>query len=370
MAMDGTGNTATYTDVLFRVDRGLGWITLNRPKVINALDHEMVRRIEAQLAGWATDDAVAGVVLTGAGDRGLCAGGDIVSIYRDARAGGRASVGFWRDEYDLDARVAGYPKPYLAVMAGLVMGGGVGISAHGNLRLVTDTTRMAMPEVGIGFCPDVGGAWLLARAPGELGIHLALTGDQFGPGDAIAVGMADHYLPVERLQPFLDRLTGDTIHDAVEALPQQGPTSPLLQAREWVDACYAADTVAEILQRLRARPEPAATQAAERIDRHSPIAVSVALEAFRRARALPTLRDALDQDLRVSAAALGSADFVEGIRAQVIDKDRAPRWSPATLAEVTPAMIERYFAPVPAGDLAAGDRGSPPHGSAPEGVPS
>ncbi len=333
-----------YEDVLFRVERGLGWITLNRPKAINALDHAMVRHIDAQLIEWAADDRVAGVVITGAGDRGLCAGGDVVAFYNDALAGTRTSIEFWRDEYALNARIADYPKPYLAVMDGIVMGGGVGISAHGGIRVVTDRTVIAMPEVGIGFAPDVGGTWLLSRAPGELGTHLALTAGRMGAGDAIACGFADHYLPVHRLPAFLDQLDAESIR----ARPAgAAPSAPLQEQRTWIDACYSSDSVVEILARLRAHADPAAHEAADQLAAKSPVAVTVTLRALRRARDLPTLRDVLDQDLRTSTAALSSHDLVEGIRAQVIDKDRNPRWSPATLAEVSTELVDRYFADVP-----------------------
>ena len=339
-----------YTDVLFRVERGLGWITLNRPKAINALDHDMVRHIDAKLAAWAGDDRVNAVVLTGAGDRGLCAGGDIVSIYDDTRNGGRGSVGFWRDEYAMNARIADYPKPYISVMDGIVMGGGVGVSAHGSVRVVTDRTRIAMPETGIGFVPDTGGTWLLSRAPGELGTHLALTAGRFGAGDAIACGFADHYLPAGRIPELLNAVAADPVGEIVAALAEQAPASELLAQRTWIDACYSAGTVEEILSRLHACPDPAAEQAARQIQDKSPIAVSVTLRALRQARQLATLREALDQELRVSAAALSSADLLEGIRAQVIDKDRTPHWSPPTLAGVTTAMVDRYFTPVDADD--------------------
>jgi enoyl-CoA hydratase len=332
-----------YIDVLFRVKRGLGWITLNRPRTINALDHRMVRHVDAQLAEWADDDQVCGIVLTGAGTRGLCAGGDVVSIYYDARTGGSASVEFWRDEYVMNGRIASYPKPYLAVMNGIVMGGGVGISAHGNIRLVTDHSRIAMPETRIGLCPDVGAGWLIARAPGELGTHMALTGEHFGAGDAIAAGLADHYLPAHRVESFLTQLTGDSIATAVTALTWVAPASPLLREKAWIDACYSADTVTEILDRLHSRTEPGAARAAERITMNSPIAVSVTLRALRQARRLPTLRDVLDQDLRISTAALDSHDLVEGIRAQLVDKDHQPHWSPPTVADISPDMIDRYF---------------------------
>ncbi len=349
--------SADYTDVLFRAERGLGWVTLNRPRTINALTHEMFRRIDAQLAVWAADDRIGGVVLAGAGERGLCAGGDIVSIYRDAQAGGRASIDLWRDEYALNARIARYPKPYLAVMNGIVMGGGVGLSAHGSIRLVTGSTRLAMPEARIGFCPDAGAGWLLARAPGQLGTHLALTGDQVGAADAIACGLADRYLPDADVPAFLGQLSADTIDAAAvsRVLTRWPPAGPLQSERAWIDACYPAGSVPEILGRLSARPEPAARKAAARIAANSPVGVSVTLRALRQAARL-TLPQVLDQDLRIVNAAFGSHDLAEGIRAQLIDKDRTPHWSPATLADVTPALVDRYFAPLPDGVLPLPDR--------------
>lgn len=328
-------------DVLFHQDRGLGWITLNRPKAINALDHGMVHAINAQLTTWAEDDLVAGVVITGAGERGLCAGGDVLAFYRDGRTGSRDSVDFWRDEYAMNARIAEYPKPYLAVMDGIVMGGGVGISAHGSVRIVTERSRIAMPETGIGFCPDVGGNWLLARAPGELGAHAALTGATFTGADAIVLGLADHYLPAADLPGLLAGLSADTIATVTSS---PAPASQLEADRVWIDDCYSADTASDIVDRLRERPEPGAREAADRIARNSPVAVSVALRALREAREMSTLREVLDQDLRVSTAALDSHDLVEGIRAQLVDKDRTPVWSPPTLADVTSEMVDRYLA--------------------------
>ena len=201
--------TAENDEVLTRIDAGVGLITLNRPKAINSLTHGMVTAIDAALRGWADDDAVATVVLTGAGERGLCAGGDVVALYHSAKAGGAEARKFFFDEYRLNARIGRYPKPYVAVMDGIVMGGGVGVAGHGNVRVVTDTSKIAMPEVGIGFIPDVGGTYLLSRAPGGLGLHAGLTGAPFGAGDAIAMGFADHYVPHAALESFVAAVVAD-----------------------------------------------------------------------------------------------------------------------------------------------------------------
>ncbi|OIK02530.1 3-hydroxyisobutyryl-CoA hydrolase [Streptomyces sp. MUSC 14] len=339
--------TATDEPVLFRTAGRAAHITLNRPGAVNALSHEMVRRIDEALTAWEHDPAVQTVVVTGAGERGLCAGGDIRSIHDDARDGdGSASAAFWRDEYRLNARIARYPKPYVAVMDGIVMGGGVGISAHGSVRIVTERSRIAMPETGIGFVPDVGGTYLLALAPGELGTHLALTGAQIGAGDALLCGLADHYLPCTGLGAFLDDLAEKPVRDALRRHVQPSPQGELTERREWIDGCYSADTVEDIVNRLLDHGTPATKDAAQTLLTKSPTALKVTLAALRRARRLGPLEAVLDQEYRVSCAALLHPDLVEGIRAQVIDKDRDPHWSPATLVEVTDTGVDRFFAPL------------------------
>ncbi|ULE31358.1 enoyl-CoA hydratase/isomerase family protein [Mycobacterium sp. IDR2000157661] len=336
-------------DVLVSVDRGFGLITLNRPKAINSLSHPMVTAMASVLAQWETDDDVTAVVADGAGERGLCAGGDIVSIYHSATATGpekgREARAFWYDEYLLDAQISRFAKPYIALMDGIVMGGGVGISAHGSARVVTDTTKMAMPEVGIGFIPDVGGTMILSRAPGLLGYHAALTGANFDGADAIEMGFADHFVPHDRIADFKAAVISDGVDAALAAFAIEPPPSNLAAQRHWIDECYAGETVADIVAALRERDAGPAIEAADLIASRSPISVSVALEALRRATELDTLEDVLRQEYRTSCGSLRSHDLVEGIRAQVIDKDRNPKWSPASLAAVTTADVEAYFAP-------------------------
>ncbi|MEU2617925.1 enoyl-CoA hydratase/isomerase family protein [Streptomyces sp. NPDC007157] len=335
------------SDVLLHTAGRAAHLTLNRPKALNALSHAMVRSIAEALTAWEHDPAVETVVITGAGERGLCAGGDIRSIYEDVRAGGgTVSAEFWRDEYRLNARIARYPKPYVAIMDGIVMGGGVGVSAHGSVRIATERSRIAMPETGIGFVPDVGGTYLLALAPGELGTHLALTGAQIGAADALLCGLADHCVPSDRIERLIADLADRPVHDALDGHVRPAPEGELARHREWIDACYAADTVEEIVRRLLAHGDPAAKEAAETLLTKSPTSLKVTLAAMRRARRLGPLERVLDQEYRVSCAALAAPDLVEGIRAQVIDKDRDPRWSPATLAEVTDADVDRFFAPL------------------------
>ncbi|MBW5420472.1 enoyl-CoA hydratase/isomerase family protein [Streptomyces sp. BG9H] len=330
--------------VLLRREGRAGHLVLNRPRALNALNHAMVRMLGDALSAWQDDESVTTVVLTGAGERGLCAGGDIRSIHDDVRAGGgAASAAFWYDEYRLNARIARFPKPYVAVMDGIVMGGGVGLSAHGGVRVVTERSRVAMPETGIGFVPDVGGTYLLTRAPGLLGTHLALTGTAVGAGDALLCGLADHYVPSERLAEFTSALADTEASDAVRRYARPAPEGELAAHREWIDHCYAADTVEEIVDRLHACGDRRAKETAETILTKSPTSLKVTLAALRRARELPSLEAVLDQEYRVSCAALGSPDLVEGIRAQVVDKDRRPRWSPAALEQVTQADVDRFF---------------------------
>ncbi len=338
--------TGESDEVLTRVDGGVGFITLNRPKAINSLTQTMVELLSTVLIRWERDDAVRTVVLAGAGDRGLCAGGDVVAVYNSARQDGVETRRFWRDEYRLDAQIGRFPKPFVSLMDGIVMGGGVGISAHANTRVVTDTSKIAMPEVGIGFIPDVGGAFLLSRAPGALGLHAALTGAPFSGADAIAMGFADHYVPHGDLDAFTAAIAADGIAGALAHHAIEPPPSSLAAQRDWIDKCFAGDTVQDIIAALRGHDAGPAQDAANLIASRSPIAVSVALEAVRRAAKLDTLEDVLVQDYRVSSASARSHDLVEGIRAQIIDKDRNPKWSPPTLAAVSPADVDAYFAPV------------------------
>ncbi|MFH8258543.1 enoyl-CoA hydratase/isomerase family protein [Streptomyces roseolus] len=353
-AENPAASAAPGPDVLRRTEGRAGFLTLDRPRAINALTHPMVLALDAALTDWADDPAVTTVVLRGAGERGLCAGGDIRAIHDDARAGGTASAAFWRDEYRLNARIARYPKPYVAFMDGIVMGGGVGVSAHGSVRVVTERSRIAMPETGIGFVPDVGGTWLLGRAPGELGTHLALTGTQIGAADALFTGLADHHVPAAALDALAADLTRLPVDEALARHTTPAAPGVLAEQREWIDACYSAPTVEEIVDRLLDSGVPAAKETADSLLAKSPTALKATLTVLRAARGLDRLEAVLDLEYRASCAALTSHDLVEGIRAQVVDKDRNPRWDPPALAGVTDDAVARYLAPPPGGDLGLG----------------
>lgn len=345
-AVEGTAEAP----VLTRVEGRAGHIVLNRPRAINALTLEMVRLITATLEEWREDDRVQTVVLTGAGDRGLCAGGDIVAIHRDATstrpAEQTASTTFWREEYALNALIASYPKPYVAVMDGVVLGGGVGVSAHGSHRIVTERTSVGMPETSIGFVPDVGGTWLLSRGPGQLGTHLALTAGSVTAGDALELGLADWFVGSAEVPRLLDALATTGVDTAIAAHSSPSPASGLKAHQAWIENCYRENDIPAIISALRADPNPAAQAAAATLETRSPIAMEVTLRALRAAAGFPDLATALRQELRLVVRFLDCADFAEGVRAAVIDKDRAPKWSPARPEDVSPEDVDRFFAPL------------------------
>lgn len=331
-------------DVRISVGDGVGRISLERPRAMNALTRPMVAAVDRALTEWRADPAVRAVLIDGAGERGLCAGGDIKVFHASALSDGREATEFWTAEYRMNAHLAAYPKPVVALMHGAVFGGGVGISAHTRHRVVTDNTTIGMPEVGIGFVPDVGGTWLLGRAPGELGLYLALTGLPVGPGDALRCGLADVFVPAAELTTLRTAPDAETLLGAVERPGRDRPPAPLDEQRRWIDECFAAPTAAEIVRALRASDAVEARAAADVIETRSPEAVELTLLAVRHARTLRTLPAALAVELAVSIASLHRPDFVEGIRAQVIDKDRNPQWRPARLDDVDVAQLRAGFA--------------------------
>ncbi|MDQ8046415.1 MAG: enoyl-CoA hydratase/isomerase family protein [Solirubrobacteraceae bacterium] len=342
------------TDVLVRTDGALGRLTLNRPKAINALTLEMVRQLHVGLDRFEADPDITVVLIDGAGERGLCAGGDIVALYDSVRDGSDSARIFWTEEYVLNARIARFPKPIVAVLDGIVMGGGIGLGGHASHRLATERLVSAMPEVGIGFAPDVGGTWLFTRIPGELGTHLALTGARLGAHDAVAAGLADRIISSEAVDELAaDLALGDLAAalERAESVPVDAPAGDLADARDWIAQAYVHDTVEAIVAALQARPEEAAHKAATQILRASPTSLKVTLRALREAADLPSLEVALRHELRISCGFTTVGDFVEGVRAQVVDKDRTPRWDPARLEDVSPDTVDHFFAPLGDHDL-------------------
>jgi enoyl-CoA hydratase len=336
------------SDVSTKVEDGVGLITLERPKALNALTLPMVSAIANALAAWEEDERVRLVVVRGAGERGLCAGGDIRALHASAVSDGLAfAQDFFHAEYRLNARIASFAKPYVAIMDGIVMGGGIGLSAHGSHRIVTERSRLAMPEVGIGFLPDVGATFLLSSASDELGTHLALTGRSIGAADAIACGLADICVGSESLDALLAAMRecaeAAEIQDCILRFAITPPPGDFALAREWIRDGYAGDDLAVIIAALSSYPEHAAREAAREISAKSPTSCVVTLRALREARGR-SLASCLEQEYRLALAMTAGADFREGVRAAVIDKDRAPAWSPSRLADVSPARIESIFA--------------------------
>ena len=331
-----------------------GILRLNRPKAINALTLEMTREIVTALDEFEADPGISLVLLEGAGERGLCAGGDIRGLYDSAKAGGDLGPVFWREEYILNARIPELSKPYVAYMDGLVMGGGVGLSAHSAHRVVTEKTRMAMPEVGLGFFPDVGGTWLLSRSPGEVGTYFALTGQNMSGADAVYAGAADVLIETRNWPALRDALTNAplkaTSADVRGILANYAVAdvqAPVAAHREQIDRAFAHDTVEAIIAALKEDSSDFARATLKALSEKSPTALKVTLELLRRARKSKSLKECLVREYNSALAVFTSAEFVEGVRAAIIDKDRNPKWSPARIEDVTPDIVEKYFAPNP-----------------------
>ena len=342
--------TRELADGHIRVKRAgrLGHVILSRPASINALTTPMVSAITDVLSDWAVDPLVETVVLTGDGSRGLCAGGDIVAMTSGDGGALASAARFLTTEYRLNAMIAHYPKPFVAIMDGIVLGGGVGLSAHGSHRVVTERSKIGMPETAIGFVPDVGATWLLSRAPGHLGTHLALTGSIVSGEDAIAVGLADVMIDSESISALVQALETTDADSAIARYVVTPPESKLRAAAGWIDRAYAAETAASILERLRATTEQDALAAAETIESRSPSAVVTTLETLRRARSFATLEQALNQEFRVGLHLALAPDFAEGVRAQLVGKDRQPKWNPDSVHAVDQREVEAAFEPIDA----------------------
>lgn len=332
-------------DMIIRKDRRAGRLTFNRPQALNALSHDMALAIDAALREWQDDPEVALVVIDAEGERAFCSGGDIAAVYRAGLEGDhRVGRDFFRDEYRMNARIKDYPKPIVAFMQGFVMGGGVGVGGHASHRIVGDSTQIAMPETGIGLIPDVGGSWLLGHAPGHVGEYLGLTGARMGPGDAIFAGFADAYIPETEWPALIERLaeTGDVA--AIESRPR--PEAPL-ERRDL--SAFGGPNVAEIMAALEAAGDEAALKP---LRRNSPLSMAATLALVRAARADVRLRDSLARELRFTARATAESDFLEGVRAQIIDKDRNPQWA----ADAGPAHVAAMLAPLGKDEIEWEDR--------------
>jgi enoyl-CoA hydratase len=340
----------TEPEILFGQQGAAGLITLNRPKALNALTLGMVVAMRAKLKEWAADPAITCVVVRGAGERAFCAGGDIRAVRASGLAGTSTALDFWRDEYVLNATIKHYPKPYIALIHGVCMGGGIGVSVHGSYRLADPSALFAMPETGIGFCPDVGGSFILSRCPGETGLYLGLTGTHIGPADALYTGLATHVLSKEQWPALLEALAGGADPAAVISPQAAARTTPLAAHRAEIDRFFAAASVEDILAALEREATDWAHETAATLRRRSPTSLKLAFHEIRAARLL-AFDDCMRLEFRMASRILSGRDFYEGVRAVLLDKDNAPLWQPATLAEVSEAAIAAYFAPLPRGEL-------------------
>ena len=345
-------------EILFERRGSAGIVTLNRPAALNAVTHDMVRRLRAQLDAWADDPAVTRVVVTANGERAFSAGGDIRHLYELGKAGRHEeALQFWRDEYPLNVAIKRYCKPYVALIDGIVMGGGVGISVHGSHRVAGDKFSFAMPEVGIGFFPDVGATWFLPRMPGEIGAFCALTGERFGIGDALAAGIATHRVPSERFPELLELLCGTVSVDSVLApFAEPADGGPIMRRMDAIGRLFKGDRVEDILAALDREAAFGrgdadwAGKTANTIRGKSPVSLKIALAQVRRGGALD-FEACMRTEFRIVSRVIHGHDFYEGVRAVIVDKDNKPRWQPTTLAEVSEAEVERHFAPLGADEL-------------------
>lgn len=350
-----TTPTPAEPEVLIRVEGRAGRITLNRPKALNALTLPMVREIWAALNAWKADPRIALVLLDGTGDRALCAGGDVLSLYESRPQGSAFARAFWSEEYRLNALIHRYPKPYVAIQDGIVMGGGIGLSSHAQYRVVTERSMLAMPETGIGLIPDVGGTWLLGHAPGALGIYLGLTGARMTGSDAIQTGFAGTFAPSSALAALKQALidpAGVPVDEIMDALADEHavPASPLMALKPEIDRIFASPTVEGILRDLNTTTAAFAQKARTDLLQKSPLALKATLASIRQARHLPSLEAALNVEYRMCVRLFERGEFNEGVRALLVDKDKAPKWKPAEVEDVTAQMVTDVLAPFAPGE--------------------
>jgi enoyl-CoA hydratase len=345
-------------DLIVRREGAAGIIRLNRPKAINAVTLEMFRDVDKALDAFEADPDVVVIVLEGAGERGLCAGGDIRALYENSKVKGDLGKILWREEYILNARIAKFPKPYVAFMDGIVMGGGVGLSAHSSHRIVTERTKLAMPEVGLGFFPDVGGTFLLSHAPGEIGTYFGLTGHTMNGPDAIYARFADAVVPSSKLAILREALievrpgtTSDQVKALIDGFATGETAGPVAAMQGKIDAWFAHDRMQDIVASLQRDGSELAQSTLKTLNEKSPRGMVVALKLLRLARTASSLEQCLLREYRAALEVFKSDDFREGVRAAVIDKDRNPKWSPARIEDVTSEMVAPYFAEIGADEL-------------------
>ncbi len=350
--------TQAEAPVLIEVRNRVGYLTLNRPAGLNAVTLPMVRNLHRKLQNWADDQDVVAVVLRAAGEKAFCAGGDIRSLYDSYQNGENLHRVFFEEEYALDQYIHAYRKPLLALMNGFVLGGGMGLVQGASLRVVSERTRMGMPEVGIGYFPDVGGSYFLPRLPGNLGIYMGITGNQVSSADALYAGLADYCVPYERFAELEQRLdqqdwsapAQEALTDLVSSMGRtELPDAPFRALFPAIEKHFAYDSIADIRQSLAEENRPEyrdwAAETLKIIDSRSPLSLSVTLEMLRRGRTL-SLAECFRMELHLDRQWFDQGDIIEGVRALIVDKDKNPRWDPPTLEEVTPERVAAFFADV------------------------
>ncbi|MCX8999590.1 enoyl-CoA hydratase/isomerase family protein [Rhizobiaceae bacterium BDR2-2] len=327
-----------------------GLVRLNRPKALNSLNLTMIRRMRALLETYAADGGVSSVIVSGEGERAFCAGGDIRAMYESGRADGREATDFWREEFRLNHFIAHYPKPYAAIMDGIVMGGGAGISVHGSHRIVTERTRLAMPETGIGYFPDIGASWFLPRLAGRIGFWMGLTGHEIGAADAVHAGLADYCVPSATLLLITEALaalpagaSASDVGSVIERFAVTPPSGPLAASRALIDRIFALETVEEIVAALTQDGSDFARETLGHLSKRSPLSMKLSLRLLRLGERSDSLAECLEREFAACTGMLSNPDFYEGVRAAVIDKDRNPKWRPASLSDVTEADLARFF---------------------------
>lgn len=337
---------ADEPEVLFENRGAIGLITLNRPKALNALTHAMCVEMKPQLDAWAGDATVRSVVIRGAGERAFCAGGDIRALYESGKAGTPYALDFYRDEYILDATIKHFPKPYIALIHGIVMGGGVGVSVHGSHRVAGEAAMFAMPETGIGLFPDVGGSYFLPRCPGQIGMYLALTGARLRTADTLYAGVATHFVPTAKWETLIGQLVDGTApDDALKSLSDKVPGDFLSEHRAAIDRVFGGNSIEEILAALDAEHTDWAKDTAATIRAKSPTSLKITFRQIREGAKLE-FDECMQMEFRMVNRIIAGHDFYEGVRATIIDKDGAPKWKPAELSKVGEADVQAYFAPL------------------------
>ena len=342
-------------DVKFSQNGSSGVITLNRPDALNALTLSMVRDITPVLNDWARDPSIEHVVIEGAGEKGFCAGGDIRALHDWGRAGEAEATGFYREEYALNHLIKTFPKPYIALIDGITMGGGVGLSVHGQFRVCTENTVFAMPETGIGLLPDVGGTYFLPRLPGFIGTFMVLTGARLRAADLCYTGIATHYMLTAQLESLKQELAarGD-INETLDAFQADAGPPPLAEIRDAIDACFHADSVVDILTALAATDTDWARKQTDIINTKSPTSSAVALRQMRYG-AQTDFNGCMQIEMRAVTRLMALPDFYEGVRAVILDKDNAPVWTPPEHASVAAGDIDKIFASLGADELQLGE---------------